>query len=102
VKEVMKFSAAVCLAFIALAAIVAPTATPLDQGKVLAIVKGEEQRYWGLVVDARSTPEGSDIVIQLDHGGFIASTVDWKTKAEFGERVVLIQSRFGSSIERGR
>ncbi|MCE2724191.1 MAG: hypothetical protein LW865_13050 [Betaproteobacteria bacterium] len=101
-KEVVKFSAAVLLAFIALAALVAPNATPLEQTQLLAFAKGTEQRHWGFVVDARSTPEGADVVIKLDEGGFISTVLTWRQTPLVGERVVLIQTRFGSSIERGQ
>lgn len=62
--------------------------------------KVERSTSWGTVVDARSSPQGSEVIVRLDSGMLIPVHLNWSTLPFVGERVILTRLPNGAELQR--
>ena len=62
--------------------------------------KVERSTSWGTVVDARSSPQGSEVIVRLDSGMFFPVHLNWSTPPFVGERVILTRLPTGAELLR--
>lgn len=60
----------------------------------------ERSTSWGTVVDARSNPQGSEVIVRLESGMLIPVHLNWSTPPYVGERVILTRLPKGADLQR--